>query len=286
MASESSGLHRGAGPSPKVARVLAVYACAILGASTGCASKHTLDAVAVANVKRIAFVSFAVAGAYTVGSGEDAKVTWNSNAARTFGKYHLDEINARMKDTGSLFLDMNEMFNSQGFRSLKSSDSYTRCSSWLPAFLEDETRCSSWLPAILASETRYLSPIEGRGVVSLDPDTAARACKALTVDAVLGAEVSYSMGSGFSIPFIKPSWHAAGTVTANLYDARGNLIWKDHFTRQAPLKVKATTSTNLILFSNSSITAAQTVQLIEAVVKDTSSALISDLKSDLTARLK
>lgn len=224
------------------------------------------------NVKKIALANFAVNETYTVGSGENIKKEKNLEKVKAFGKLHLSNLYRLIEVRESpSFLNLNDMILMPDYQEMKFDCFYIRKNKVLP----------SWL----FGEHKFISPLDGLGAVKLNSDNARKICKTLNVDAVLSVEASYNLTAGASVPFVSPNWCANCEIKSGLFDSTGEKIWVYNFKEKSLLELKAEESTNIIIYSSSSISGEQIYELMQSVTKYTSLKLIGALYSDIVTAI-
>lgn len=224
---------------------------------------------ALNEIEKIALVNFAVNSQYTVGSGEDTEYEESPDVVKTFGSMQLKHLYGIMKakDTPA-FLDLNEMVQNDGYQALDLADSYTKGNRLVP----------NWI----IKRPTYISPIDVLGLADLDSAMAKDICQVLDVDGVLSIEVSYNLDAGANLPFAKPNWWAYVSVQSELYNSDGNIVWKYYKKTKSPLKLKAATSMNLLVFSRSTISPEQSIELIQSAEEKSTQELFNALYADIS----
>jgi len=220
------------------------------------------------NLKKIALCNCSINSEYTIGSGEDQKSKKNFSAVKTFGTLQLYFLyNLFKTKTSPSILDLDLMIQLKKYRELKFESSYLR----------ENKGVLSWL----SKEPEFVSPIDGFGAINLSPANAGKLCEALGVNAILSIEAGYNLDSEANIPFTKPNWWANCKIESALFSSGGELIWKYDFDAKSPLKQKAQESTNILIYSSSSISGEQSFELVKSVAELSSKKLIDTLYADL-----
>jgi len=247
--------------------------CLLILTSCGSTKSRIRDANGLRQIKQIALINFAIGQNYTIGSGSKEKVAKNTENSKAFGKIHLVNMSNIIKDKKfPSFLDIKQVSQTKDYHNLKLENNYIRKGiSYLdPPYIIH-----------LFKGKKYINPINELGIVKLNSSNSVIICKALKVDGILSVETSYNLNAGKNLPLSNPDWQAKTKVKSALFDSSGRLVWSYKSSDNSPLKLKANESTNVIIYSSSSISGEQVIQLIDSVTKYCSQKLVDSLYTDI-----